>query len=478
MIWVAVLLTLGNTYSVEDALYLIPEKKIAICAPSKTGCAYTIALINSLNNKPLGWSVSKAKALGWSEGDVVSKIYADPEWTKMVTFRDPVERFKSAVRSKCFQQDFGFKNECTAMVSRDVRSMSAAVDYIRSKKSAAGLDRHIHEQAGFCYNISAHLASFQHQYLFDHRLNIRRLHGFLSGFFPEETVKHAADKAHRSIPQSHHTTGRFRGYRMSTADENFVREFYANDYNTFPFRPQPNIELLIPTTAQKDIAMRQVESFWKYYHAWVRIADDGERDESAAYAKFCRLRPCVYTYYGKNKGLSFKRNRLAEQAETELVFFADADLVWTENSDLLEITRILLDGADLVAMSFNKQRWIGSLTGSATNITFDMRNTEPYGRYKADCVKTDIADNAFLTRRSLVIASPWPEEYKMGEHMSFFLKLKQTTNATVVQCKNIWLRHERPVDKRYKQLYSRNSRETATKLKKTIIYPDGHIEHK
>ena len=478
MLWIAGLFSLGNTVIVEDALYLIPEKKIAICAPSKTGCAYTIAIVNALNDKPLHWDSSRASVLGWTEEEVVSKIYDDPEWTKMVTFRDPVERFKSAVKSKCFQDDFGNAAGCTATFRRGVRSMSTAVDYIRTKKSAAGLNRHIHEQAGFCYNISAHLASFQHQYLFDHRLNIRRLHEFLSGFFPEETVKRAADKAHRSIPQSHRTAGRFLGRRMSAADEDFVRKFYANDYNTFPFRPQPNIELLIPTTAQKDIAMRQVESFWKYYHAWVRIADDGDDDESAAYAEFCRLRPCVYTYYGKNKGLSFKRNRLAEQAKTELVFFADADTVWTENSDLLEIKRILLDGADLVAMTINEKRWVGSLAGTETNITFDMRNIKPYGNYKADCVKTDIADNTFLTRRSLVISSPWQEEYKMGEHMPFFFKLKQTTNATVVQCKNIWLRHERPVDKRYRQIYSKNAKETASKLTKTIIFPDGHIVHK
>jgi hypothetical protein len=478
MIWVAVLLTLGNTYFVEDALYLVPEKKIAVCAPSKTGCAYTIALINVLNNKPLGWSASKASALGWSEGDVVSKIYADPAWTKMVTFRDPVERFKSAVRSKCFQNDFGSAAGCAAIFHHSVHSMSTAVDFIRTKKSPAGLNRHIHEQAGFCYNISAHLASFQHQYLFDQRLNVRRLHDFFATFFPVEVVDQAADKANRSLPPSHRTEGRFLDHRMSAADAEFVREFYARDYSVFPFRPQPKIELLIPTTAQKDIVVRQVESFWKYYHAWVRIADDGDTDLSAAYAEFCRLRPCVYTYYGRNKGLSFKRNRLAEQAETELVFFADADIVWTDRSDLLAVQQVLLDGADLVAMSYSKRRWIGSLTGTETNITLDMRKIRPYGSYDADCVQSDCADNQFLTRRSLVLANPWEEEYKMAEHMHFFFKLKQAANATVVQCRKIWLRHARPGGTEYKRLYHKNILDTSKKMRRTIIFPDGHVGHR
>lgn len=477
MIWAAVLLTLGSTLIVEDALYLIPEKKIAICAPSKTGCAYTIAIVNALNNKPLRWDSSRASVLGWTEQEVISNIYADPQWTKMVTFRDPVERFKSAVRSKCFQKDFGFKNGCTAVFSSGVRSMSAAVDYIRSKKSPSGLDRHIHEQSGFCYNISAHLASFQHQYLFDQRLNVQRLHGFLSNFFPAATVDRAADKATRSLPPSHRTAGRFLDQRISSADAEFVRNFYARDYSIFPFRPQPKIELLIPTTAQKNIVVRQVESFWNYYYAWVRIADDGDTDLSAEYAELCRLRPCIYTYYGKNKGLSFKRNRLAEQAETELVFFADADIVWTDRSDLQAVQQVFLDGADLVAMSYNKRRWIGSLTGTETNITLDMREIKPYGNYEADCVKTDIVDNTFLTRRSLVLGSPWQEEYKMGEHMPFFFKLKQTTNATVVQCKNIWLKHKRSEDPKLTRLRQENVRQTASNVKKTVIFPNGRVVH-
>jgi len=463
--------------TIDDALYLIPHKKIAMCVPSKNGCALVSAATSFLNNKSISWESSWAKSFGYDKERVINEIYNDPKWTKVFVYRDPEERFLSVFKSKCMQEDMGYANECARIFGQRVSSIENATSIMKKRSLQENSDRHISIQKDFCYNFYKHKEKFQFIVRFDRNKIVKYFKTFLEQYFDENQIYSAFKAAMKFAGEDHKTSTKFQNLKLKNDESDFLKKFYAADYETFNIRPNPNIELLIPAMGQFDIIKRHINSFWDNYYGQVRIADDGENDLTKKYTQFCFLKPCSYTYYGLNKGSSFKRNRLAEKSKTKLVFFADADIVWTPKSDIFYAKNVLLDGAEIVAMTYanpekqwSKRPWIGQLQGTKNKIIMYYNATNPFPKHEKTCVETDISDNQFLTKKATVLKNLWREELKTQEHAAFFFDFKTKGAGKVVQCLNLQVNHLTSRNEDYMKIYNSNNKKSRSISKTQIVY--------
>ena len=458
-------------YHIENVLQLIPSKKIAACVPSKNGVAVTTGMINFFNEdftkkQFRGWESSFAENnFKFTKNEILKNIYEDQSWTKLFIYRDPVERVESAFKSKCLQNDFDYNKGCESIFGKKITSLNEAVNFIKTTKNAEDLDRHIHPQKSFCYNAFEHLDQFQYVLRFDQKNIKKNLYSFFSMFYPKSQIDKAWDAGEKFAGVSHITSTRFKKHFFNTEQIQFLEKFYEEDYRVFNILPAPKTDLLIPAMGRFDMVKRHMHSFWKFYFAPIIVVDDGKTDMSGEYAEFCRLKPCSYFWVGFNQGLSFKRNRLAEKSTSEYIFFADADIVWKKSSDLMYAIDVFNDGYDIVAMSYGKD-WIGELSGTKTDILMKKNLVFPVNSYTKNCVRTDIADNQFLTKKQTMLRNPLREELKMQEHMPFFYDAKFDSKLKVIQCKSLLLGHERTPDL---ALRDENARKANALVKRRVV---------
>lgn len=432
---------------VEHALYVLPEYKLAMCVPSKNGCAFTTATFSTINkNQGNFWISSFPKAHGIV--NVENEIYSSSNWTIAMIVRNPVDRLKSAWLSKCKKKR---KEEgetyCKSIFGNNYSVFPDAVEHVLQIPHEKR-DRHVHQQIDFCYNITRYIKSdnvviYQHSSL----KSKEQLFSILRGVdVPHNVIIQSFKRASAIL------SNKFGNHRTSTPAtliskdlESRIAKDYQEDVNTFGILPRPPIEVLIPAMGFFDIVKRNMESLWRWYSVHIIIADDGPRDLTSDYQKYCFEKECTYMYLGFDRGLSFKRNRLAEAATSDLVFFCDADVVWTKNTDLLEAMKVFSKGASIVGFTYKNSRknWHGKLWNCNNRVCLCGTQKKVWLDDNQRCFKTDITENIFLTSRQFILNHPWNETLKVYEHSSHFYSIKQNSKAVIVQCDDLEANHLR-----------------------------------
>jgi hypothetical protein len=94
----------------------------------------------------------------------ISILLANSSWSKAVFYREPLNRFLSAYRSKCeaFDQDGNMWCDRAMHMKNDTATFGKAVQYIQSLDSI--YDPHFARQAEFCGGLSTTLHLFKHVY--------------------------------------------------------------------------------------------------------------------------------------------------------------------------------------------------------------------------------------------------------------------------------------------------------------------------
>lgn len=414
ILWSAVGL---KAFHVQEALYVLPEYKLAMCVPSKNGCALAAGVLSELNPKFDGpfWISSFPGVFNIT--DVQKTIYESPEWTKVMIVRDPVERIKSAWRSKCTDSKERNDARCKTIFRTKAPLLNDAAESLLTVPPEKR-DRHVHHQVDFCFNISSYVQSGAVQ-VFQHSSSLvtRTMHKILRSVgVEEERLEKAFDGANRIISRKYgnHVTQTSQALLSESLREQIIRD-YQVDIDTFKILPQLPIDVLVPAMNQFDIVKQNLESLWRHYFVDVYIADDGPEDLTKVYADYCYYRPCHYVYVGFDRGLSFKRNRLSELAQRDTVFFCDADTMWTEQSNLVAASKILAQGASIVGFTFpNVKFFYGSLWKDKDGgLRLCNKEKMEWDDYDLGCFRNDVSPNLFLTSRQLVLNHPWNESLKV-----------------------------------------------------------------
>ena len=446
---------------VQESLYVLPKYKLAMCVPSKNGCALTAGIFSELNPKFDGpfWTASFPSTFNIT--NVQETIYQSPEWTKVMIVRHPVERVKSAWRSKCGDTKERKASRCKAIFGTRSTILSDAVESMLTKPRETR-DRHVHHQVDFCFGISDYVSKgtvqvYQHSSdLFQNIVESILLHVGV----PNDQIQRATETANTIITEKYgnHITEN-PAVLLSQSLEKRIIEDYQIDIDTFHILPQPQINVLVAAMNQFEIVKENLESLWKFYFVTAYVVDDGPKDLSAEYKEYCFARPCTYRYVGFDRGLSFKRNRLAELAQTDLVFFSDADTIWTLASDLLSAATILSNGASIVGFSYtNKKKFYGELwVNDEGRLCLCNKEKRPWEDHNLGCFQSDVSLNQFLTTRQFALSHPWNETLKVYEHGHYFYTIKKTSRATVIYCTDLLLEHNKkePREQWYKRLRRR-----------------------
>jgi len=135
---------------------VVPEKKLLFCFMEKVGCKQFTTLFRNLRfpdtyqnyaeNNP--WAVNQAWRWGYEKKDL-EHILADPTWHKAVFYREPLERFLSAYKSKCEEHDGDGRRHCEQQFGKfPVEFKEAAASLANS--TAVAKNRHFVPQARFC----------------------------------------------------------------------------------------------------------------------------------------------------------------------------------------------------------------------------------------------------------------------------------------------------------------------------------------
>ena len=100
-----------------DRLAVDPTRRLMFCAIEKCAQSLQLTLLRALAGRPKPqWPFDMApNAHGADAAAVASWIFNDDSWTRVVVFRDPVERFVSAYNSKCRLQDADGKQHCNRL---------------------------------------------------------------------------------------------------------------------------------------------------------------------------------------------------------------------------------------------------------------------------------------------------------------------------------------------------------------------------
>lgn len=148
--------------------------------------------------------------------------------------------------------------------------------------------------------------------------------------------------------------------------------------------------------------------------------DMAERLEASAREKYPDMPILVYDDTEHDRGLSWGRNYLVEQAKTKYVFICDDDCFFTENTDL-EAVKAKLEADDLDILSIHDET-----VGTIYNGTYELeKGPEDFGdtvhlKPVEDDGLCDFVINFFLAKRESLLEHKWDERLKIGEHFAYF----------------------------------------------------------
>ena len=185
----------------------------------------------------------------------------------------------------------------------------------------------------------------------------------------------------------------------------------------------------IKTMNRMQKVKEQVRSIrMRHAHVDILVADDGWDNEADKYRSAYRV---SYIYMGFDKGLSAARNQLVRNASTPFIALMDDDFIWSEQTDVPRaVRRLETSNKSVLTMSIEDTPYEGRLYREEGALHFCpySKALRAHNRVPGmpTCVDTDIGLNVIVAKRAFLIGHPWPEGYKVGEHMPFFWELKQS----------------------------------------------------
>ena len=145
---------------------LLPEYKLVFCSIAKAGSSATTKLLLSISPPPYPqhpfWLQHRPSDYGLNAEDML-RILNDKSWLKAVIYRDPLERFLSAYRSKC--EDFDADQTCSLVFHNRKPSFAGAVRQLVLREDFSP-DGHFRTQAESC-NLNEYLPLYQEQFNLD-----------------------------------------------------------------------------------------------------------------------------------------------------------------------------------------------------------------------------------------------------------------------------------------------------------------------
>jgi len=151
---------------------VVPEHKLLFCYMEKVGCTNFNNLFRFLRER---YDPSQAEMGPWQRNNPVERgvaklklkdLLIDKSWHKAIFYREPMERFVSAFRSKCEGADGKEGHDhCKHMFGNENVSFDEAVSQIRKFDANHGddiaaekaLDEHFRQQTDFCGGLAATL---------------------------------------------------------------------------------------------------------------------------------------------------------------------------------------------------------------------------------------------------------------------------------------------------------------------------------
>lgn len=158
-----------------ERFILVPEHNLLFCYIEKVGCTafndifaglrkrYDARMIHT--RKTTGWFQNSPYEHGFTKEDIES-ILVNSSWHKALFYRDPVERFVSAYRSKCEYADPDGKWVCGMTFGSPVASFPLAVHRLRELHDRNDpehdytMNVHFMKQSSFCGGLKNSLAYY------------------------------------------------------------------------------------------------------------------------------------------------------------------------------------------------------------------------------------------------------------------------------------------------------------------------------
>ena len=140
----------GRLYVQLTDFGVLPEYKLLFCCIEKAGSSSINKLLAAIAPAPNPqiplWFQHRPTDYGLNAHDVIG-ILNDPSWVKAVSYRDPLERFLSAYRSKCEHFD---EDKICGLVFHDRNpSFAGAVRQLILNEDFTP-DPHFYRQADLC----------------------------------------------------------------------------------------------------------------------------------------------------------------------------------------------------------------------------------------------------------------------------------------------------------------------------------------
>ena len=238
-----------------------------------------------------------------------------------------------------------------------------------------------------------------------------------------------------------------------------------------------DVTIIIKTFERPSCLFNLVTSIRKYYATLpIYIADDGKHHITFN-------QPRVTTFLLPfDSGLSFGRNYLVEHVKTPYFLLLDDDYIFTERTCIDTLLKILVKHHyDIVAGHvFNLPHGPFHFEGNieVANQTLTVHRNVFHATYP-DHVVCDIVPNFFLGNTTTVKTSLWDPQFKLGEHVDFFLRAMG--KLTVAYCPTVVINHDRKGGSPYYQNYREriSNYRDAFKQKHSItniktVEPDGN----
>ena len=148
---------------------VLPEYKLLFCCNEKAGSTSINKLLAAIapvpNPQVPVWLQHRPTDYGLNEQDVM-RILNDPFWVKAVSYRDPLERFLSAYRSKC--EHFDTDIVCDMVFHNRNPSFAGAVRQLILNEDFTP-DPHFYRQADLC-TLRKNLPLFDEPFYLDQAL--------------------------------------------------------------------------------------------------------------------------------------------------------------------------------------------------------------------------------------------------------------------------------------------------------------------
>ena len=144
---------------------VVPEHKLIFCRIHKAGSAALNSLLPSISPIPIrenpSWTYYQASDYNLHAEDI-TRILRDSNWLKVLIYRDPLERFLSAYRSKC---ELFHDNVCDSVFHNRRPTFAQAIRRIILNEDVRP-DSHFLSQSSVC-NLRVTMPYFTERFILD-----------------------------------------------------------------------------------------------------------------------------------------------------------------------------------------------------------------------------------------------------------------------------------------------------------------------